>query len=262
MAPSKHSLSDIAPSVYDVYVFPHIGSGTLDAYAACVNGRGDYEAYETTRNQVVCAYNHPANVLMRADPGRDVIHHLSKKFWKWTGMRVDENVLALRLEEMRIVHQLSITYAGMRNIDWIRECHNLYALTIAFSNVSCIDGLRGLQLGWLELQRTPVWSINALSGMQYLYNLNLSSTLVECLDPLRNVTSLCALWLVDTPVHSVVALSGLLNLEQLALVGTRVRSVDALETCSSLKHLDLRGMRGCSTKALSGLVKNGLSILR
>lgn len=105
----------------------------------------------------------------------------------------------------------------------------------------------------LDLSRTKVRNINALSGLIALENLDLSETEVSDINALSGLLSLANLELKSTAVSDISALSGLMELTYVGLKNTGVSNIGDLCDLTAMTNLDLGATSVTDIQALRGL---------
>ncbi|MBS1704396.1 MAG: leucine-rich repeat domain-containing protein [Armatimonadetes bacterium] len=147
---------------------------------------------------------------------------------------------------------LSVARYAVRELAPLRECKNLEVLDLNGTPVTSIEALSECKnLKSLYLDGTPVISIEALSKCENLEVLQLRDTPVTSIEALSKCENLKSLYLDGTPVISIEALSKCENLEVLELRDTPVTSIEALSKCENLEVLQLRDTPVTSIEALS-----------
>ncbi len=132
----------------------------------------------------------------------------------------------------------------------------LRGLDLSKTSVSDVSALSGLtKLEGLDLSQTAVTDISALSGLTNLDWINLSQTAVSDISALSGLTHLWGLSLRQTSVSDVSALSGLTNLRELDLSQTAISDVSTLSELTNLRGLNLSETAVNDVSALAHLTQ-------
>ena len=99
-----------------------------------------------------------------------------------------------------------------------------------------IDGKTVWSMDGKEIPRGTVTDISLIGRMSNLQDLILLNQSVTDLSPLRSLTNLSYIEIVDCPVESIEALSGMPRLLELVLDQTKVASLLPLQNCTMLKY--------------------------
>ena len=156
---------------------------------------------------------------------------------------LSDNIFSLELAaELVSMEVLTIKSRNLRGLQGMEKLSQLKKLSVtAGHQLDDLAALSGLEfLVELQLAECRIADLGPLEGLSRLRVLHVSESEVVDLEPLKNIKSLQELWLPENQVKDLGPLGGLSQLEVLYLADNPIRGLEALHGLQSLKLLDVR----------------------
>lgn len=150
----------------------------------------------------------------------------------------EEELSPLRQQDDFI--QISLSNLVFRDLSFLGKMKNLEILALNNTNLKDEDTvyLKGLShLTTLDVHETEITTIEFVTSLPNLQNLNIKCCKVDDITPLKQLKNLRVINLAATQVNSLEALQGLLTLEELNISNTLVTDIAPLQHSTALKHL-------------------------
>gem|GEM_PF-5513417 len=159
---------------------------------------------------------------------------------------LNDNIFSLELATDLVgLEVLTVKSRNLRGLQGMEKLSQLKKLSVTAGNqLDDLAALSGLEfLVELQLAECRIADLGPLEGLSRLRVLHVSESEVVDLEPLRNMKSLQEVWLPDNHVKDLGPLGGLSQLEVLYLADNPIQDLASLHGLSSLKLLDVRRTR-------------------
>jgi len=159
---------------------------------------------------------------------------------------LSDNIFSLELAaELVGMEVLTIKSRNLRGLQGMEKLSRLKKLSVtAGHQLDDLAALSGLEfLVELQLADCRIADLGPLEGLSRLRVLHVSESEVADLEPLGSMKSLQEVWLPDNQIKELGPLGGLSQLEVLYLADNPIRELAALHGLQSLKLLDVRRTR-------------------
>ena len=139
------------------------------------------------------------------------------------------------------VQRLSLFHTdAAANLEGVQYLREIAEIIVRNSDISDLSSLSGLGYLWrLELSGSQISDLTPLSGLFNLEFLNLIGNQISDLDPLSGLLNLEFLYLGENQINDLDPLSGLVNLQALGLGNNQISDIKPLSELANLRLLEL-----------------------